>query len=75
MAEDERDLLDEMIALNQKHKKDHEHKKSYKIASIPVASPSRPSKPRVTQSPIGYPTQLNQNTMITLNNKNINKAS
>lgn len=45
-----------------------------KIATLPpsqTVSPSRQINPaRVTQSPIGYPT-MSQNTMITLNNKNV----
>lgn len=51
MAEDERELLDEMIAMNQKHKKDQENKKSMKIATLPASqtlSPSRQINARVT---------------------------
>jgi hypothetical protein len=62
MAEDERELLDEMIALNQRHKKEFESKKHNKIAAVPASSsisPSRPTHSRVTQSPIGYSTQVN----------------
>lgn len=78
MAEDERELLDEMIALNQRHKKEYESKKHSKIVAVPTSSsisPSRPGHPRVTQSPIGYSTQVNQNTMISLNNKNASSLS
>ena len=73
MAEDERDLLDEMILVNQQHKKEVEMRKQ-KMVAMPQSnaiSPSRPSHVRATQSPIGYPTQVSQNTMITLNNKNL----
>jgi hypothetical protein len=75
MAEDERERLDEMIAINHRHKKEQDTKKGNKIATLPASSsisPSRPVHPRATQSPIGYPTQVTQNTMITLNNKNVN---
>jgi len=62
MAEEENRLLDEMIAQNQKHVYEREQRKNA------VKVPSVGGKMRgSTQSPIGYTTKTNPNSMANLN--------
>ena len=70
MAEEENRLLDEMIAQNQKHNLDRELKKN--AAKVPAVS----GKMRgTTQSPTGYASSKNPNSMVNLNKVQKNQSS